>query len=195
MEDRAMNLEKLKPWNWFKHDDTAQRGATVPVRRQDYQPGSQPLQSLNDFHREIDRLFDDVFRRLGIPGLQQLDNQLLSGSSTAMRFTPEINIASNDDGYEISVEAPGLEEKDLSLEIIDRQLLIRGNKQQESETREQHFYHIERRYGSFQRVLTLPDDANINGISANMKNGVLTVHIERLEKPGSNSRRITIEHG
>ncbi|MGD9386334.1 MAG: Hsp20 family protein, partial [Thioalkalispiraceae bacterium] len=69
----------------------------------------------------------------------------------------------------------------------------KGNKQQEQEEKDKHFYRIERHYGSFERVLAIPDDAETNKITASMKNGVLTIDIPRKEMPATEAKRITIE--
>jgi HSP20 family protein len=71
-------------------------------------------------------------------------------------------------------------------------LLIKGNKQQEQEEKDKHYYRIERRYGAFERVLAIPDDGNADEISATMKHGVLTVKIPRKELPDSSVKRIAI---
>jgi len=184
-----MNLEKLNPWNWFKHESSGGRGTTVPVKRADYQQPAPAGNPLDAFHREFDRLFDAMSRRFGLPSAYG------SGHWPSMPldvFHPEINIASTDDEYTITVEAAGMDEDDIRLELNEGALVIRGEKQDENESRDQHFYHMERRFGSFQRVLALPDDAVPDSISAIMKKGVLTVTMKRREAPAVKGRRIEI---
>lgn len=180
-----MNLEKLKPWNWFKHEERQASADTIPVRRQDYEQQTALQDPLQDFHREIDRLFDGFFGSSALPRAR---------FGALSRFSPEINVAAEEDEYLITVEAAGLDDKDIQLEVNDHTLLIRGNKQEESEKKERHYYHMERRYGSFQRVLALPEDADENRISASMKKGVLTIRIGKRALVDSDARRIEIEH-
>ncbi len=185
-----MNLEKLKPWNWFKHENHSTSAATVPVKRAEYPqpaPGRHPI---DEMHREFDRLFDAFGRRFGLPS-RYLGEQWPSMPLLDV-FRPEINIASTNDEYTITVEAAGMDADDIRLEINNHNLVIRGEKHDESENREQHFYHIERRFGSFQRVLALPDDADPESIQAEMNNGVLTVTLKRVETPETEGKRIEI---
>ena len=69
---------------------------------------------------------------------------------------------------------------------------FRGEKKGESETKDRHYYRIERSYGSFQRVLALPDDCEQSSINASMKNGVLDISIARKALPASATKRIPI---
>lgn len=191
-----MNLQKLNPWNWFKHESGGNPGTTVPVRREEY-PAQSALslnQPLAQFHQEVDRLFDGIFRSFGFPSasLGRLPD-LWSGAGQVSAFNPELNVASDDEEYVVTVEAAGLNDKDVQIEVADRRLLISGNKQEESENKQRHFYRIERRYGAFQRVLALPDDAQADQIRAAMHNGLLTIRIPRRPLEHSDSRRITIE--
>jgi HSP20 family protein len=117
----------------------------------------------------------------------------LSNEDLLPAFHANVDIASDDKQYTISLEAPGMEQKDLSIELKDQALFIKGNKQQEQEEKDKHFYRIERHYGSFERVLAIPDDAETNKITASMKNGVLTIDIPRKEMPATEAKRITIE--
>ncbi len=191
-----MNLEKLNPWNWFKHEDSStDRENTIPVRREEYGKLSSSQNSLNQLHYEIDRLFNDAFKNFGFPSLSRdwftdfntRFNQLPS-------FSPDLNISSDDKEYMITLEAAGLGEQDLDINLTDRRLTIKGNKQEETENKDKDFYRIERRYGSFQRVLALPDDADSEKITASMKNGLLTIRVPRNEKLiDSQSKSIKIE--
>jgi HSP20 family protein len=80
---------------------------------------------------------------------------------------PVVDIAEKDRLYEITAEIPGVDEKDthldldldLDLDLEGDTLIIRGEKQQSQEQKNDNYHRIERSYGSFQRVLTLPEDA------------------------------------
>lgn len=186
-----MNLEKFKPWNWFRHENTG--GHTVPVSHREREQRNAVQDPLAAVHNDIDRLFENALSRMGLGGFPASGEFPLSLQHPGA-FSPEINIASEENQYLITVDAPGMDDNDLSIELHDRDLIIRGEKQDEQESRDRHYYHMERRYGSFQRVLTLPEDADAQAIKANMKRGVLTINIPRT-KPASdqNARRIEIE--
>lgn len=86
-----------------------------------------------------------------------------------------------DKQYKIAPEVPGVEEKDIQITLDNDVLMVRGEKRREQEKKEGGFHRVERSYGSFQRALNLPDDANRDSIKASFKNGVLTVTIDKRE--------------
>jgi len=107
-------------------------------------------------------------------------------------FHAHVNIASDDKKYTITLEAPGLEKKDVSIDLKDRVLVIKGNKQHEEEKNKQ-YYRIERHYGAFERVLAVPDDADINEINASMDKGLLTVNIPRKKIAESDVKKLKLK--
>lgn len=189
-----MDLHKLNPWNWFKHEENGNK--TLPVKRENQVLERSPdgLQ-LNQLHREIDRLFENAFRNFGFPMHSHTEfmSPLLS-DEFASAFRADVNIASSDNQYTITLEAPGLAQDDLSIELQDRTLLIKGVKEQEKEEKDQLYYRKERRFGSFQRVLAVPDDADVDNIHAVMDKGVLSIHIPRKMVDQSNVKKISINN-
>ena len=113
--------------------------------------------------RQIDRVFDDFTR--GWPSFQM----------TSADLTPRTDIAETDKDIEITAELPGLEEKDLQVNVADDVLTIKGEKKAEKEEKDKNYHRIERSYGSFCRSLQLPAGVNPDGIKATLKNGVLKV--------------------
>jgi HSP20 family protein len=187
-----MDLHKLNPWNWFKHEESGNK--TLPVKRENEALERSPdgLQ-LSQLHREIDRLFENAFRSFGLPihSRSEFMSPFFS-NEFASAFRADVNIASNDNQYVITLEAPGLAQDDLSIELQDRILVIRGVKEQEQEEKDQHYYRKERRFGSFQRVLAVPDDADVDNIHAAMDKGVLSINIPRKAVDQSNVKKISI---
>ena len=167
-----MNVKKLVPWNWFK-DDEPSVSSSLPVSS----AGQSQHSPLLQFREEIDRLFENAFRSFGWPtaGLEPgVWNQ-----ARGMMWKPSVDIAATDKDYTISVEVPGVDEDDVKLELVDNVLTIRGEKRQSSESKDRDFYRVERSYGMFQRVLTLPDDVELDQINAQFANGVLTINMPR----------------
>ena len=95
------------------------------------------------------------------------------------------------DGYEISIEVPGMSASDVAIELRGGSLYVHGEKQERSEERERYYYRVERSSGRFERVLSLPEDADPDGIRASLDNGVLTIRIPR-RAADSGGRRIEI---
>jgi HSP20 family protein len=186
-----MNLEKLKPWNWFKHEENAPAsGQSIPVTRADNTPAADSLMSL---HREMDRWFDNLSSAIGLPSLGA--DRAANGQSLAPfggGYRALIDVSGDDNSYQIKLDVPGMTESDLSIEVRDDMLMIRGEKRHSSENKNKHYYRIERSYGAFQRTLALPDDADADEIAAKLDNGVLRLEIPRRESSGQNVRRIDI---
>jgi HSP20 family protein len=197
-ENFKMNLQKLNPWNWFKHEeDQSSYESTIPVKKNDYAEQLNNRNPILELHSEIDKLFDRAFQGFGLSPLFKTglnEGGLLSKVRRSTLFVPDLNVSSDDKEYTIILEAAGLEQKDISIDLTDRRLVIKGNKQEEIENKDKDFYRIERKFGSFQRILAVPEDAVVDGIKATMKNGLLTVKIPRAENQPSNSKKIEIEN-
>ncbi len=185
-----MDLEKLKPWNWFKHEEGDRSASQVPVKRDSagrLPPGRGD--SLMSLHRDMDRWFEDAFRAFGMPGLE---SRLPVETKLSGMFRPQLDISGDEDCYEISLDVPGMSESDLSLEIRDDVLVIKGQKEERSEDRDKQYYRVERSYGSFQRTLALPDDAEADEIKASLEKGVLKLVVPRRAAASKDVKRISI---
>jgi HSP20 family protein len=186
-----MDIKKWVPWNWFNKEEE-DAGKTVPVKHRGVHEQSGMLTSpLQQFHREIDRLFDEAFRGFGLAPFGS-DRQVLPHLGEGM-IKPTLDLGANDKEYTITVEIPGVDEKDVKLEIVNDTLAIRGEKKQETEEKEKNYYRMERSYGSFQRMLSLPEDADQDGVKAIFKNGVLTVTLPRKAVPKSHVKHIEVK--
>ena len=186
-----MDIKKLAPWNWFKKEED-ESGAVSPVRRSN--AGSVFLQRgemnpMVQLHREMDRLFDNAFRSFGLSPLGRERYQLPADSGM---LKPRVDIGASEDEYTISMEVPGVNEKDVKVEIVDGTMIIRGEKKQETEEKDTDYYRVERSYGAFQRVLCLPEDASQDEIKATFKNGVLHIRVPRKALPKADVKQIEI---
>ncbi|WP_181443364.1 Hsp20/alpha crystallin family protein [Legionella pneumophila] len=182
-----MDIKKLAPWNWFKEEETQNK--SVPISST---TGQNYISPLSQLHQEIDRIFDNVLRSVGIPNLDI--DKTLPQSAQNLLLKPCIDIAATDKEYTITVEVPGVEEDHIKLELSnDTLIIIKGEKKHESEKKDKNIYRVERAYGSFQRVLSLPEDANQEDIKAQIKNGVLTITMPRKEVSKPKGKLIDIK--
>ena len=133
------------------------------------------------FHREMNRLFDDVFRGFGNFG--SLGRPMMEGQFG----WPRIELDETDKAVTVSAELPGLSEKDVQVEIANGVLSIRGEKKSERDGGG----YSERYYGSFERRIPL-DGVQEDKAEANFRNGVLTVSLPKTEQASQNVKRITI---
>lgn len=136
--------------------------------------------SIFDLHRQMNRLFDDLFEQG--PGGQSLTQAGRGGG------WPQLEVEQNDKQIEVIAELPGVEEKDIELQIEDGVLTLSGEKR--SERKDESGY-SERSYGRFERRISLPSNIDDEKCSANFTNGVLRVTIPRAEEK-ARGRRIPL---
>ena len=185
-----MDLKQLAPWNWFKNEEES---SVVPVRRaegQTFFPESAALSPMIDLHREMNRIFDSAFRGFG---LSPFGSELFTPLTASGQLKPQVDISATDKEYCITVKVPGVSEKDVKVEIAENVMTIRGEKKQEKEDKGENYYRMERAYGSFQRVLSLPEDAAHENVKATFKNGVLTLRVPRREIPKVEVKKVEIK--
>lgn len=136
-------------------------------------------------HREVNRLFDDVFR--------SFDSRLpafgsLSSFSAAW---PNVEISETDKEIKMNAEVPGLEEKDIEVLLDDGVLTLKGEKRSETEDKDKQF--SERFYGRFERRIPLGVEVEEDKIDARFKNGVLSIVLPKSAKAQSQVKRIAIK--
>ncbi len=177
-----MELKQLlTPWNWFKKEEEQ----SLPVRNQNREASSNnPLDRL---HRDVDQLFNEFFQDFPMSPFRREKSR-----SWSSMILPQVDIGEGKKQYTITVEVPGVDQKDIDITLEDGTLMIRGEKRTEQEDRDKQFHRIERSYGSFQRLLSLPTDADENTIAAKFRNGVLTITIDKDPQAKPLARNITI---
>jgi HSP20 family protein len=136
-------------------------------------------------HREMNRLFDDVFR--GLDSRVPAFGSLSSFSAT----WPNVEISNSDKEIKVTAEIPGLEEKDLEVLLDDGVLTLKGEKRSEVQDKDKQF--SERFYGHFERRIPLGVEVEEDKIEAHFKNGVLNVVLPKSSKAQSQVKRIAIK--
>jgi len=93
-------------------------------------------------------------------------------------------------------ELAGIDEKDLDLELTGDRLVIRGQKRDETDEKDKEGWHrVERRFGSFERIIGLPEGINVDQVKAEFKKGILSVTLPRRPEAHVESRKIPLETG
>ena len=126
----------------------------------------------------------DPFREL--TALQSEVNRMFSrvgGTDVAERqsWTPAIDVIETDDAIKLKAGLAGMDPADISIEVQDNVLTLSGERRFEEEVKEDKYYRIERRYGSFSRSIALPQAVDESKIEANYENGVLEVTVPKAE--------------
>ncbi|RKU28074.1 hypothetical protein C6497_10105 [Candidatus Poribacteria bacterium] len=98
------------------------------------------------------------------------------------RWRPAADFTGFDDRFEILVELPGVEEKDISVSVVDKMLLVKGKKQRKNSDEKQNFSRSELNYGRFHRAFPLLPMVKHEDIKVDFKDGILTIAIPKKEE-------------
>lgn len=136
---------------------------------------------------DFDRLFDEFWRGFGTP------NRTGGNANDAPSLAvPRMDVSETDEAFQLRLEMPGLEEKDIEVSVEDGVLSLKGNRAEESEEESNGVRHVETYRGSFHRAVKLPADVDENGISAGYKSGILTVTLPKLPEAKPEARQIPV---
>lgn len=138
------------------------------------------------------RPFDDLFRFGSLqPGFNaQLERRTPTEKA---EFSPAVDIVEHGDHYEVSVELPGFKPEDIEVEALDRQLTLRGTRQNHRETEGDQYRRIERVSGSFERSFTLPKGTATADIEAKTEAGVLVISIPKPKEVSVQPHKIEVK--
>lgn len=144
-----------------------------------------PFQELRSMRQQMDQMFNNSFGRFRMsPGFQSL----WSGTP----FSPSMDVEEQDDRYIVRMDIPGAEKSGLSVTIEDRQLNISGQVDETVEEKNDHMLRKERRTGRFERSVQLPGSVKADEMTAEYKDGVLTVTVPKGAE-SERSKTITIQ--
>jgi HSP20 family protein len=135
--------------------------------------------------QQMNRMFDDLFRG---PGLEPF-GAFQKGWDA---FSPRVDVVENEKEIKVSVELPGMEEKDIDVALGQRSLTISGEKRHQKEEKGHNYRRSERSYGSFKRSLPLSSEVDADKADAAFRNGVLTVTLPRKVK-AETRKKITVK--
>ncbi len=135
------------------------------------------------FQRALNNLFDDFFSGFEVSPFEEK-----FGS-----FNPKVDMTEDEKEIKITAELPGLEEKDIEVNLSRDILTIKGEKTQEKEEKGKETYYSERSYGSFTRTLQIPSEVEQDKIDATFKKGVLNITLPKVAKPVEQQKKIQIK--
>ena len=110
-------------------------------------------------------------------------------------FTPVIDVSEHEKEIVVKAELPGIDEKDIELSISKDSLTLNGEKKQESQEKGKGYQRLERRYGSFHRIIPLTCDVDREKVEAEFKHGVLTVTLPKTAEAVCPNKRIEVKSG
>ena len=170
-----MAIGNLVPWRWgsLRHVDEPRSFDSLRAE-------------MDALHRNIDRLFSEMWSGSFGPSL-------LSDAWASNRVTPRLDVVEDDEAFRVSVELPGMTDKDVAVELHDRTLVIRGEKKEEKEAKENEVYRRERAYGSIRRTIELPGDVDSAKIDAKFGDGVLTIDLPKTAESQQRVKQIPVK--
>ena len=130
-----------------------------------------PMRDMFSLRHQMNHLFNDVFRPVvrGDEGLSMWNQY------------PTVDIYDNDENIIITAELPGIDKKDIVIDVKDGVLTLKGERSLDNEVKEDKYYCRERMYGKFERAFRLPADVDPEKISADYKDGILKIDIPKPE--------------
>jgi HSP20 family protein len=164
----------------------------VPVRERRLARGwpqagaGSPFDVMQRFADEMDRMFADF-------GLGRSLVPSLWGEPEAEMWAPDVDVFQRNSELTIKADLPGLKKDEVSVDVAEGSVTIRGERKREREEEREGMYRRERSYGSFRRVIPLPEGAIVEQAKANFKDGVLEITMPA--PPAAKGRRLEITEG
>ena len=156
-----------------------------------------PLMSLR---QQVDRLFDQFLDEgwirpsHGMYGIWDSPLWKARGiDMSRLMESPRADMSESADAYEVSVELPGMSEKDIEVTVRDNLISLKGEKKSERETKEKDYHIAERSYGSVRRSFSMPADVDTNKVSATFSKGVLKMHLPKTKEARTKFHRIDVK--
>jgi HSP20 family protein len=176
-------MTDLMKWTPFRFARGRRRAADVPARTN----GSQSLSSMrDDMSQMLDRFWTNPFAAFETP-------DRWFGDFSAPAFQPRLDVTDDKNALRVAAEVPGVDAKDLTVEVQDGVLTLTGEKKQEMSGEEEGCYHTERSYGFFQRSIPLPAEIDAAKAEAKFDKGVLTVKLPKTERSKQQTTKIAIK--
>lgn len=150
------------------------------IMANDLSPWS-PMREVTSLHEAIDRLFEE--------------NWPMTSSNKTTSLIPKVDVFEKGSNIIVKADLPGIKEEDLSIEVGDEMVTISGERKNESETKDKNYFRKEVNIGSFSRTVPLPSRVNKEKAEAEIKNGILTVSLNKKAKTLPKVTKIKIKKG
>lgn len=139
-----------------------------------------PRRDVPALQDDVDRTFERLFRTWMGPV-----------SFSEFSWSPTVDVGETNDEVVVKAEMPGMGKEDIDISVEDNQLILSGEKKQEQEQKDTNYYRVERSYGSFRRIFTLPARVDVAKVTATYQDGVLTVRVPKSD--AAKARKIEID--
>lgn len=134
---------------------------------------------------------DDALARM--PGLfARWPRISVPNNGTTFEWSPSADISETEKEYLIRAEIPAVHKEDVKVTVDNGAITIEGERKQQTREKNERFHRTESFHGTFVRTFSLPEDANAEAVRCESKDGILTVHIPKAEKPVSKAKQIPV---
>ena len=140
---------------------------------------------LGHFRKELEKLFDDFSKGFPLPEA--------FSKNEGFDLAPDMDIQDTGKEVKLSLELPGVEEKDIDISVSGQAITISGEKKSETETKSAGMYRSERSYGSFCRSMSLPFSIDSGKVEAKLQKGVLSVTIAKPAEVVEQTMKIAVK--
>ncbi len=141
----------------------------------------EPFREVESLQKEMNRLFDRL-----------VPTDVGNGEKMGLSFIPAAEITETPEAVQLKLEIPGMEAKDLNLEVTADSLTINGERKSEIKTEEEGFTRTEFRYGKFHRVIPLPVQVDNTNVAAEYKDGILNLTLPKAEEEKNKVVKVSI---
>jgi HSP20 family protein len=141
----------------------------------------EPFREVESLQKEMNRLFDRL-----------VPTDVGNGEKMGLSFIPAAEMTETPEAVQLKLEIPGMEAKDLNLEVTADSLTINGERKSEIKTEEEGFTRTEVRYGKFHRVIPLPVRVDNNNVTAEYKDGILNLTLPKAEEEKNKVVKVSI---
>lgn len=153
---------------------------SIPIQHQRRENPFMALQT------ELDRAMRDFYNLLESPSFP-------TGDFEELTISPSVDIVEDKDNFKVEAEMPGLNEDNIKIDISDGQLTIRGEKTTSKQDKDKNYLSREISYGSYERIIALPDTVDIDQAKASFKKGMLWITIPKKAEATQRSRQLKVE--
>jgi HSP20 family protein len=168
---------------------TEEKSAAAPA-------GLQPWRPFDLLRREVDRLFEDfTLNPFRLPLRRPAFDLEPFWQPESWVAAPAIDLVERDNAFEMTAELPGLEEKNIEVDVAGGILTVKGQKEEDKVEKKTDFHLRERRFGSFARSVRIPETVDVDRIEANFKNGILKVTLPKRPEAQKPVKKIQVKGG
>ena len=142
-----------------------------------------PFERIQD---EMERMFGSYLRNWNVP-------RLGFGSTTDGTMIANLDVSETPETIQVVADVPGIKQPDIDITLSDSALTIKGKRESETEEKKKNYHRMERSYGEFMRRVALPSEVDPNKVDAKLKDGVLTVTLQKTAKAIEQEKKIHIK--